>query len=171
MAAPEPTHLFEQADRLIEAAAIGAPRQVDLRRAISAAYYGVFHAVTAAASDLIMTAAKRRSPLYAVVYRSIEHRTIRGLCEDVVKPVLPARYNSYVPAAGFGPDITALSAAFVDLQKKRQSADYDPVPKFGRSDATLAVNIARAAVTRFAAADQEPRETFLTLLVFPPRSQ
>ena len=45
-----PDHFFEQADTLMAPPA-GAPRQVDLRRAISNAYYGVFHAILAAAAD------------------------------------------------------------------------------------------------------------------------
>jgi hypothetical protein len=45
-----PDHLFDQADRLIVSTA-GPPRQVDLRRAISAAYYGVFHIVATAVAD------------------------------------------------------------------------------------------------------------------------
>ena len=171
MATPEPTHFLEQAGRLINAAAAGAPRQVDLRRAISAAYYGIFHAVLTAAADLIVGASKRQSPLYGLVYRSIEHRSVRVLCEDVGKSQLPAKFGPYVPAAGFGPDIVALSEAFVELQKKRYAADYDPMIKVSRSDAALAVSIAQAALARLAAADSEIRATFLTLLVFPPRSQ
>lgn len=44
-----PDHLFEQADRLAAPFGPGTIRQVDVRRAISAAYYGVFHAILAAA--------------------------------------------------------------------------------------------------------------------------
>src|SRR5215216_7618181 len=39
-----PEHLFDQAEKLILSPPAGRPRQVDIRRAISAAYYGVFHA-------------------------------------------------------------------------------------------------------------------------------
>jgi hypothetical protein len=38
VAALNPDHLFEQADKLIATPAVGAPRQVDLRRGISSAY-------------------------------------------------------------------------------------------------------------------------------------
>jgi hypothetical protein len=45
-----PEHLLEQAERLIEPPPAGPPRQVDIRRAISSAYYAVFHATLAAAA-------------------------------------------------------------------------------------------------------------------------
>jgi hypothetical protein len=41
MPPPDPLHLFEQADELITAARPEGPHQEDLRRAISAPYYGV----------------------------------------------------------------------------------------------------------------------------------
>lgn len=170
MATLEPSHLFEQAERLISTAAAGAPRQVDLRRAISAAYYGVFHAVVTAAADLMIGSTKRQTSLYGLAYRSIDHRALRDLCVDITKPSIPAKYAAYLPASGPGPDITALATTVPELQKKRHSADYDPTTRFVRSDAVLAVGTARAAVARLSAADDDSRRTFLTLLVFPPRS-
>lgn len=170
MATLEPAHLFEQADRLIATASAGAPRQVDLRRAISAAYYGVFHAIVTAASDFVVGASQRQTPWYGLVYRSIEHRALRTLCEDIGKLSMPAKYVPYLPASGWGADIAALAAAVPDLQKKRHEADYDPTLRFYSSDARLEVSKARTAVMRLSAADSESRRIFLTLLLFPPRS-
>jgi len=44
--------------------------------------------------------------------------------------------------------------------------------RFGEywADADLAIKTAHAALLRFGAAAPEPRETFLTLLLFPPRT-
>jgi hypothetical protein len=50
MATLNPDHLLAQAERLIRAPPAGPPLQVDVRRAISAAYYSVFHAVLTAAA-------------------------------------------------------------------------------------------------------------------------
>jgi hypothetical protein len=89
----------------------------------------------------------------------------------MTKQILPAKYNSYVPSNGLGEDIRAFSAAFVELQKKRHSADYDPIVRLRRSDAVLAISTARAAADRLADAELEVIDIFLTLLVFPPRAQ
>ena len=105
MAVLSPDHLLEQADRLITPPGGGAPRQADLRRAISNAYYAVFHAVVTEAADDFVGRTHRQTPRYALVYRSIDHKSLRGVCEDIVKTKLPKRYSMHEPAGGFGPEL------------------------------------------------------------------
>ena len=71
MAVLNSDHLLDQAERLTTPLGLGAPRQADLRRAISAAYYGVFHAVATEAADEFVGRTQRDSARYALVYRSI----------------------------------------------------------------------------------------------------
>jgi hypothetical protein len=94
-----PDHLFDQADRLIVSTA-GPPRQVDLRRAISAAYYGVFHIVATAVADQFVGAGRRSTPEYALAYRRIDHK---ALCMDVTAGRLSSIYKRFVPANGSRP--------------------------------------------------------------------
>lgn len=164
-----PEHLLEQADRLIAPLGVGAPRQADLRRAISTAYYGTFHAVVTAAADDFVGRTQRESPRYALVYRSIDHRVLRRICEDILKTTLPAKYRNHEPRGGFGPDITAFATAVVDLHEKRHSADYDPLFRASRSDAIFAVATARTALVRLRNASGPRRKAFLSLVVFSPR--
>jgi hypothetical protein len=49
-----PEDLIAQAAKLIRPPPKGPPLQVDLRRAISAAYYGVFHATLIAVADTLI---------------------------------------------------------------------------------------------------------------------
>lgn len=77
MAVLNPDHLLEQADRLLAPPGGGAPRQVDLRRAISNAYYSLFHAVLTDAADDFVGSTHRQSPRYALVYRSVDHKSLR----------------------------------------------------------------------------------------------
>ena len=102
-------------------------------------------------------------------YRSVNHRALRGICEDVVKTTLPAKYDLYEPKGGFGPDIKALATAVVELQEKRHSADYDPLFRAKRSDAILAVATGRTALVRFDSASSVRQKAFLSLVVFSPR--
>jgi hypothetical protein len=168
LAIQSPDHLFEQADRLIGVLAAGRPRQVDLRRAVSSAYYGLFHAILAAAADEMIGAAYRSTENYALAYRSIDHRVLRVLCIEVQKAI-PAKYRRYEPAGGFSRFIRAVAASVVELQDARYAADYDPLVFLKRSDAALAVRTARRAVKRFDSATAKSRKAFLTLLLFPPR--
>jgi uncharacterized protein (UPF0332 family) len=163
-----PEHLFDQADGLASSG-VGRPRQVDIRRAISACYYGLFHAVIAAAADLMIGQNNRSQPSYGLIYRSIDHNRLRDFCKDVQKPTLPDRYKWYSPQAGFGADLKAFATALVELQEKRHTADYDPMVQMKQSDAMLLTRTARAALTKFQTADVEERNMFLTLLLFEPR--
>lgn len=164
-----PDHLFDQADRLIAPPGGGAPRQADLRRAISNAYYAVFHAIVTQAADNFVGKTNRASPRYALVYRSIDHASLRQLCEDVKKTTLPAKYSMYTPKDGFSDDLIALATAVVDLQEKRHLADYDPLFRVSMSDAVLVVATGRAALERFRNASRTQRKTFISLLAFSPR--
>lgn len=167
---PNPEHLFQQAEQLVGAPVAGRPRQVDLRRAISTAYYAVFHATLTATADNAVGRNARASFPYRLAYRSVSHRNLRELCKAFEKGQLASKYRQYAPADGFGPEIRALAAAVVDLQLRREDADYDPLTTFKRSDARLAINLGREALKRFEAAPTDHREAFLGLLLFPPRS-
>jgi hypothetical protein len=164
-----PEHLFEQAEKLIIPPPAGPPRQVDIRRAISAAYYGVFHATLAAAADQFIGKTKRTDSQYGLDYRSVDHKWFRDLCDDLRKQTPPMRYNRHLPNNGFGENIVAFAAAVVELQEKRMVADYDPMIRVKTSDALLAIKTARAAVRRFSRASSARRNAFLGLLLFPPR--
>jgi len=129
----------------------------------------VFHYILAAAADEIVGVTRRTTDLYALVYRSVDHRTLRDLCNEVKKQQLTARYQKYAPAKGFGPNIQAFASAVAELQEKRHAADYDPSSRVKTSDATLAIATARSAIRRFQKASSSRRKAFLTLLLFPPR--
>jgi hypothetical protein len=169
MPIPNPVHLLEQADRLISPPRGGAPRQTDLRRAISSAYYAVFHAVIAEAADSVVGRTHRESPRYALAYRSGDHRALMKLCDDIRKTTLPKRYDNYSPKDGFGADLVALATAVADLQEKRHSAEYDPLFRVSSSDAVSAVATARVALQRFGSASRASKKDFLFLLIFSSR--
>jgi hypothetical protein len=165
-----PEHLFEQAEGLIVPPSAGPPRQVNIRRAISAAYYGLFHATLAAAADQFVGASKRSTSQYGLVYRAVDHRALRTLCEEVKKQNLTLRYQPHQPLTGFGANIIAFATTLVELQEKRHEADYNPMVRMRSLDAELAIKTARAALVRFKKASPTRRKAFLSLLLFPPRA-
>ena len=168
MAILNPDHLFEQAEKLITPQ-VGRPRQVDIRRAISAAYYAIFHAAISAAVDQFIGSTNRDESRYGLAYRSVDHGWLRKLCEEVQKPNPSARFKRYAPAAGFGANIVSFAAAVEELQEKRHFADYDVMIRMNRSDAVLAISKAKAALTRLGNASAPERLAFLSLLLFQPR--
>ncbi len=164
-----PEHLLEQADRLTAPPPAGPPRQVDLRRAISAAYYAVFHFVLIAGADEFVGRINRRTQRYALVYRSADHRSFLDLCKEALKPTPVPKYLRYLPGNGLGRNIQAFASAAKELQEKRHLADYDPSYRVKTSDAAKAIGTARSAIASFQRANGARRKAFLTLLLFSPR--
>jgi uncharacterized protein (UPF0332 family) len=155
-----PNDLFEQAELLVARAG-----QVDLRRAISAAYYGMFHFILTAAADMVVGAGQRSSARYALVYRSVDHGRLRTLCGQLStsRPQVP-----FAPTDGFGQiaDFARVTANHIEL---RNSADYDPSRNFAAEEAELAISEARQAIDWFQQGSVEQQEAFLTLLLFKSR--
>ena len=149
----------------------GRPRQADLRRAISAAYYAVFHAVMSAAADQIVgVGADRNTPnLYTLVYRSADHGSLRALCQDITKSILAAKYVPFAPPGGFNSNLKSFAAELVELQEKRHSCDYDPLFRVTKSGATLAISAGRAALNHFDNVPADEKVVFLSLLLFKAR--
>ena len=129
----------------------------------------MFHYVLTKAADEYAGFVKRGTRNYALVYRSIDHRTLRELCLEAAKQTPSARYQRHLPVTGLGPRIRAFGIALVELQEKRHAADYDPAIRVKTSDAKLAIGTALSAMARFDRAGAEEQKAFLTLLLFPPR--
>jgi hypothetical protein len=163
-----PRHLFDQADGLVAQPA-GQPRQADLRRAISAAYYGIFHAALTAAANLAVGEVNQTKSEFGLVYRSIDHKWLRELCEDIGKRPLPAKFRPHFPVAGPDQNMIDFATAVVELQEKRNQADYDPLYRTNKTDATATIATARGALLRLQAAGIASRNAFLYLLLFRPR--
>jgi uncharacterized protein (UPF0332 family) len=162
---PNPDHLLEQAARL----AAGRPRQAELRRAISTAYYRLFHFCLAAVADKFVGKTQRKTSRYALVYRGIAHRTLRELCVEARKQKAASRYTQFIPDGGFSPGLHIFATGAMELQDSRHSADYDPQSQFDRREAQAAIQTARSAIEQFRAAPEDHRKLFLTLLLSPPR--
>jgi hypothetical protein len=120
-------------------------------------------------ADEFVGVTQRATVRYALVYRSVDHRTLKATCVEARKQKPSAKYAAFTPLGGFDEHISEFSAVAVDLQELRHTADYDPQPRFKMSDARRAINNARSAVRQFPMASQDHRKAFLTLLLCPPR--
>ena len=160
-----PDRLLEQADRLISAPPPGPPRQVDLRRAISAAYYSLFHLTLTELADEFVGALHRDTSRDALVHRSVDHRAIEDLCLTISKNPPPGIHAAVVPRSGFGHDLLAF-AAFVALQTERHRADYDVSARCRTLDARVAIARGRVAVAAFRNPGAAERRM---MLLCPPR--
>ena len=109
-------------------------RLVFLRRAVSDAYYALFHALATLCADSLVGVSKRDSDAWRRVYRGIEH----GRAKDEFNRNDIRRIHR---------DIGRIAEAFVQLQEARHAADYDPTTILTRrSDAEALIGAAETAI-------------------------
>jgi hypothetical protein len=92
------------------------PKQVDLRRAVSAAYYALFHLLTTEAAQNWKH--ERQGNRFA---RMFDHGRMKTCSSKVSSQPLPAD-----PAGiSIAKDLKLVADSFVTLQQARHTADYD----------------------------------------------
>jgi hypothetical protein len=144
------------------------PTEAEVRRAISALYYGLFHQLTGAGAALFATGG---APLQVRAARAFNHRDMWAVCRDVVQQ------NPQTLARQFGPALTnpdprliLVARAFMRLQEAREIADYDlsvPVtPRLGIDLLDMATQASGAFVEL---ADVAQKPAFLTALLLADR--
>jgi uncharacterized protein (UPF0332 family) len=154
----KPADLIAHAERLT-ASAKRKPYQADMRRAVSAAYYALFHAIAGTAADTLIgtTASHRSSETWRRVYRSLEHGFAKSQCL--------AKGASEIPAT-----LRDTADAFVQLQELRHAADYDPMTSFLLEDVRAHIVQSKTAIGQLAAASASDRRSFAAWLVFRSRA-
>jgi hypothetical protein len=157
---PDPDEYLQQADGL---AGRRAASQADFRRAISAAYYALFHFCMTAAADMVVGAMGRSTSAYSFVYRSVDRKTLRSLCAQLSQTT--PQNVPIVPSNGFG-TIADFARLTVSLQGQRHLADYDPSRNFTVVEAKLAISEARQAIAWFKSGAAEQQNAFLIMLLF-----
>jgi uncharacterized protein (UPF0332 family) len=136
--------LLEQAKHLAQLDR-GRPQQANVRRAVSAAYYSLFHFVINEACDQlagVTNAASRQ-----VMSRGFEHGKMKAACLEFVKhtptKILQGPWKRYqLPTS----DLSTLCQAFGSLQDLRHAADYDFSASFTRQHALDAIGVAEQAM-------------------------
>jgi uncharacterized protein (UPF0332 family) len=135
--------LLEQASHLSQRDA-GRPRQASLRRAISTAYYSLFHLLIEDAVSLLV----RESTLRPAVARSFDHKNLRSAAQAIGEAHRgPAGIHGLRPFVRqpVSNDLAQLCDTFVDLQEQRHRADYDTGQRFTRAQTALLVSAASSA--------------------------
>lgn len=158
--------LLEQAIRLAELDP-QKPRQANLRRAVSAAYYGLFHSLVDAACRVILGSQHSQIAYRQVLGRAFTHGAMKQACVSFYGGALKAGAAKGLPATFVAPvEVRTIARTFVDLQQRRQLADYDLTERFTRSDVLGLIEQAETAIRKF---EQAPvsieRKFFLACLL------
>ncbi len=135
------------------------PEQADLRRAVSTAYYALFHLLTAETATLF----EADPTVAAAIGRRLDHGMRKEVSKSFAADKLPATHRTV-----FGPQLQSTAAdplkrvaeTFSTMQDARHEADYDPTRTYTRNDAVVLVELTEKAVADWASV----RETDLARL-------
>jgi hypothetical protein len=152
--------LLEQAKHLLTL----PPNQANLRRAVSAAYYSLFHLLVRS------TALKWTDPLHrARIGRIFEHRRMKEVCAATIKSA-GSEIGAKAPSSKEDlqlQDLKKVAQTFISLQQARHEADYNLDGPLDSVDAQAQVNLAQSAFEAWRTAnDSEAAKEFLFLLLF-----
>ena len=153
-------HLIEAARLLAgiaeESTRQGRPRQAMLKRAVSTAYYAMFHALCFSNANTIAgTLSNLNRPAWLRVYRALEHGAARTR-------MVQSRVNLPTGARNF-------ATSFAALQEQRQLGDYDFSSRFLRRDVIRLIDRAENAIRVLYATGIAERRTLATLVLLRGR--
>ena len=157
-----PHDLLRAAYQLALEPSVGRPRQANLRRAISTAYYALFHAMANSCADMLAgsTRAIRSQRAWRQTYRALEHGHAKNQC-----------MNQSVMNR-FPPEIQGFGEAFADMQRLRHTSDYDPDPEesFTRAGVLQRIEVSEQAIHEFESTAVNDRRAFAIYVLFRLRS-
>lgn len=139
--------LIAAARDLVNSNSRGRPREANLRRAVSTAYYALFHCLATCCADTI-AGADRHHPAWRQTYRALQHGTARNHCQRTAE------------VAKFPVEIRKFAETFVDMQRERHKADYDPSARFSKMVVIQHINEAMEAIAGFGLAHRRDRRAF-----------
>lgn len=122
--------LLEQASHLMRREP-RRPRQASLRRAVSVAYYGLFH-LLARETSRVLVRGGGQDGLRAIVSRTLVHHDMQEAAKHFATgAVNKSPWTDLVQSVPR--DLQTVAEAFVELQQARHLADYDPSARFTRT--------------------------------------
>jgi hypothetical protein len=150
--------LLDLADQLVQE---GVRSSALRRRAVSTAYYAVFHALAKSCAGTLLRSVDRNSEIYERVYRALDHGPLKTAFATKGSPLRDRA------------TLRRIGDLVVRLQSERHKADYLPPGKgiFSRDDARKLVEQARTAVREIEHLDDQDRFALATWLLFRNRPQ
>ncbi len=139
----DPLGLIATCYKLVSQAETSPPSEADLRRAISTAYYAMFHTLAASNAELIAgePQSAMSSHAWERVYRRLDHGRAQNNLRGIINQLSPPGEN--------------FARTFIDLQDLRQQADYDPNFSITDTITLNSIELAESAIAAFAQLSEE----------------
>ncbi len=136
----------------------GRPIQAELRRAVSAAYYAMFHTLANDAADLLVggRTSTRTKRAWRQTYRALDHGRVKSRCSNRIVRRFPTAIQNF-------------AEHFAKMQQQRHLADYDPLEQFSRFRVSQLIVQTRSAIDGFLAVHSDDRRAFAIFVLFDLR--
>jgi hypothetical protein len=130
------------------------------RRAVSTAYYAVFHALAKSCAGILLPSVGHQSDAYQRICRALDHGPLKAAFAASTGPL-----KNREPLQKIG-------EAVIQLQSERHRADYMPASRafFSPNQAEALIARARRAVMEIEALSSRDRVALATWLLFKSRS-
>jgi hypothetical protein len=167
---PDPTELLTAARHLLTNGPASTPSDGQLRRAISTAYYALFHKILRDAADRFIGGGDRASASYTILYRAFDHRVMKTVCEEINKVKMSFKYRQCLRRDALSQDMRGFASGFADLQALRHAADYDPSASFEASDVMAMIETTAGLMASFDRCAAIEQSDVLALLMVGARN-
>lgn len=147
------------------------PSQASLRRAVSSAYYALFHRLVDEATRM-MISRHDRDALREHFSRAFRHQDMKDVCKSFASNQAPRKLTRAFENLPLQPQLVDIAQAFVDLQEARHQADYNTYRPIKRQEAIHLVELADKALDDWDAIRRTPQaDAFLAGLLVINRIQ
>lgn len=141
------------------------PRQASLRRAVSTAYYALFHLLVDEATNRLITG-PNRTALRCALGRAFLHGDMKEASQGFANSNPSAKIRPALGTLKLQKELVSVAAAFVELQQARHEADYDTARRFTRKETLDLVDQAEKAFAAWQTVRQSVQaDTFLIALL------
>ena len=153
-------NLIQAAKDLVESADADDPHNSHYRRAVSTAYYALFHCLAESSANLLAgeDPVNRSQRAWRQTYRALNHGAVRN------------HSNRREFKTEFPQEIQDFAEVFVEINARRNRADYDPTESFSKLDAQNAIDSAERAINGFMGIESGERRNFALYLLLPIRA-
>lgn len=158
----QPLELIETAEQMLGLNG-GNPSEATLRRALSTAYYALFHYLCRECADRLVGCKpmQRQRPAWRQAYRALGH----GFAADRCKKVNGSNQLNF-PAT-----IRDFAALFESMQTLRERADYDMRPGYTKLNVQSYVQEAREMILKMDGVKPKHKTALAVFLVMPERDR
>ncbi|MCY4054706.1 MAG: hypothetical protein OXF25_01250 [Cyanobacteria bacterium MAG CAR3_bin_5] len=142
------------------------PRQANLRRSISTAYYSLFSLLVDAAAVAMVGGGPEKKLLRGYVIRAFGHRSIADVCRGFAQKNPGQKIREVLAGHDISHGLADMADTFCNLQNERNEADYNFVRSYTKEDAMIIYNLAKIAHQKWQnIKDDETTKIFLAALL------